>query len=132
MSESILTSVKKNLGIAEDYTAFDPDILLLINGVFSTLNQLGIGPEDGFSISDKVATWDAFIGTNKKLNSVKNYMVYKVRLAFDPPQTSYLIAALEKQAEELEWRLNTVREMTDWTDPSGDIPPDTVLDGGSP
>ena len=117
MAESILTTTKKNLGLDASYTAFDPDIVLYINGVFSTLNQLGIGPEDGFAIVDDTEEWDDFLGTDLKLNSVKTYMYLKVRMLFDPPQTAHHLTAVEKQAEELEWRLNTVREMTEWVAP---------------
>lgn len=130
MSESILTSVKKNLGLEASYTVFDADILLYINGVFSTLNQLGIGPENGFSISSATTTWDAFYGTNKKYSSIRTYVTLKVRMLFDPPQTSYLIDALNQQAKELEWRLNAVREETEWTSPIPFVITDTVLDGG--
>lgn len=133
MSESILTSTKQNLGIAVSDTSFDADILLFINGVFSTLNQLGIGPEDGYSISDATPTWDAFIGSDKKKNSVRTYMYLAVRMLFDPPQTSYLIEALNKQKQELEWRLNVVRETTEWVDPDPeDVELPVVLDGGEP
>ena len=118
MIASILTSVKKNLGIDESYTFFDDDILLYINGVFSTLNQLGIGPDDGFAIEDDTATWDTYLADNLKLSSVKTYMYLKVRLLFDPPTTSFAIEALNKQAVELEWRLNVVREETEWVDPN--------------
>lgn len=118
MIASILTSVKKNLGIDESYTFFDDDILLYINGVFSTLNQLGIGPDDGFAIEDDTATWDTYLADNLKLNSVKTYMYLKVRLLFDPPTTSFAIEALNNQAKELEWRLNVVREETEWVDPN--------------
>ena len=118
MIASILTSVKKNLGIDESYTFFDDDILLYINGVFSTLNQLGIGPDDGFSIEDDTATWDTYLADNLKLSSVKTYMYLKVRLLFDPPATSFAIEALNRQAQELEWRLNVVREETAWVDPN--------------
>lgn len=118
MIASILTSVKKNLGIDESYTFFDDDILLYINGVFSTLNQLGIGPDDGFAIEDDTATWDTYLADNLKLNSVKTYMYLKVRLLFDPPTTSFAIEALNNQATELEWRLNVVREETAWVDPN--------------
>lgn len=118
MIASILTSVKKNLGIDESYTFFDDDILLYINGVFSTLNQLGIGPDDGFAIEDDTATWDTYLADNLKLSSVKTYMYLKVRLLFDPPTTSFAIEALNRQAQELEWRLNVVREETEWVDPN--------------
>lgn len=117
MAESILTSVKKILGLDENYTVFDPDILMHVNSVFSTLNQLGIGPTSGFSIEDKTTTWDAFLGSDKNLNSVKTYMCLRVRLLFDPPGTSYLIEAMQKQIQELEVRLNILREGTAWTDP---------------
>lgn len=132
MSESILDSTKKVLGLDSSYTAFDQDVILFINGTFSTLNQLGIGPEGGYSIASSTETWDAFIGTNKKLNSVKTYVYLCVRMQFDPPQTGYLMEALQKQKLELEWRLNVTREMTDWTDPTPEPITDNILDGGTP
>ena len=117
MSESILTSVKKVLGLDDDYTTFDPDIIMFINSAFSTLNQLGLGPDTGFSITDKDTTWDAFIGTDDRLNSVKIYVYLKVRSMFDPPQTQYLVEAMKQQIQELEWRLNVVREGDTWVPP---------------
>lgn len=132
MSESILTSVKKILGIDASYTAFDPDILLHINSVFSTLNQLGIGPSHGLTIENATPTWDAFIGADARLNSVKSYVYLRVRLLFDPPTTSYMIDAMRQQITELEWRLNVYREGTAWSDPTvvPVIQPHSVLDGG--
>lgn len=128
---SILNSIKKNLGIAADYTAFDADILMHINSVFSTLNELGIGPDAGFMIEDDEPTWDAFIGEDLRLNSVKTYVYLRVRLLFDPPTTSYLIAATQEQIKEFEWRLNAVREKTAWVDPNVDYTQfDYVIDGG--
>lgn len=131
MIASILTSVKKVLGLDEDYTAFDEDVILLINGFIGTLNQAGIGPEQGFAISDADATWDDFIGPNLQYNGVKNYICLQVRLAFDPPSTSFHTTALKEQAEEFLWRLNVVREHTAWVDPTPYIPMDLVLDGGT-
>lgn len=130
--ESILTSVKKNLGLDDTDTSFDADVILFINGTFSTLNQLGIGPEDGFSITDKTPTWDAFYGTNKKMNSVRTYVYLKVKMLFDPPQTSFLNEALNQQAKEFEWRLNALREDTEWTDPNPGPDDDITIDGGAP
>lgn len=132
MSDSILTSTKKMLGIAEDYTAFDVDILMHINTVFSTLNQLGIGPEAGYMIEDATPTWDAFLGDDLRKNSVKTYVYLSVRLLFDPPQTSFHIQAMRDQQKELEWRLNVVRETTEWVDPDPTLLEDAVLDGGEP
>lgn len=118
MSTSILTSVKKNLGILDDYTAFDDDILMHINTAFSTLRQLGIGPDVGFEIADKTALWDTFTGGDPKLNSVKTYIWIKVRLLFDPPTSSFMIESLKKQADEIEWRLNRDREDVAWVSPT--------------
>ena len=115
MTDSILDSTKKVLGLADDYTAYDVDILMHINSVFSTLNQLGIGPEDGFAIEDSSVTWDTYLEGDLKKNSVKTYMAARVKMLFDPPTTSYLIAAMEKQ-------IIVVREETEWVDPD----PETV------
>lgn len=121
MEESILTSTKKVLGIASDYTVFDEDIIMHINTAFSTLTQLGVGPVDGFSIVDDSAEWINFLETETKIDSIKTYVFLRVKQLFDPPQTSYLISAQEKQIEQLEWRLNQHREETEWADP--DPPP---------
>lgn len=131
MSNSILTSTKKTLNLAEDYEAFDPDVILHINSVFSTLNQLGVGPDVGFMIEDKVPTWDAFLGSDPRLNHVKTYVYLRVRLLFDPPQTGYLVEAIKEQIKELEWRLNVQREDTEWVNPDpAVITGDSILDGG--
>ena len=133
MENSILKSVKKVLGIDATYTAFDEDILMHINSVFSTLHQLGIGPDGGFHIEDDTALWTDLIGTNARQNSIKTYVSLKVRLIFDPPQTSYLVDALNHQIQELEWRILSYRESYAWTNPVTTIPPPgSVLDGGAP
>lgn len=107
MENSILTSVKKSLmGVTEDDTAFDDQILLHINNVFPTLHQLGVGPTEGFSISGKEETWDDFVTDKLLQNFVKGYVVNKVKLAFDPPASSFVLSSLEKQTEELTWRIN--------------------------
>ena len=106
MSKSILNSTKKILGIAEDYTAFDLDIITHINSVFTTLQQLGVGPVEGFMIEDALPTWEHFLGDDKRLNSVKTYVYMRVRLMFDPPATSFAISSMQEQVKELEWRLN--------------------------
>lgn len=119
MEQSILISTKKILGIADDYTVFDLDVITHINSTFSTLTQLGVGPAGGFMIDDATAVWEDFIGTDDiQYNSVKSYVFLRVRQLFDPPTTSYLISAVERQISELEWRLNVHREETGWTDPN--------------
>ncbi len=124
MNDSILTSTKKSLGLDEDYTAFDPDIIMHINSVLSTLNQLGIGPGLGFMIEDKEALWDTFLGSDPRLNNVKTYVYLRVRMLFDPPQTSYHTTAMQDQIKELEWRINVQREDEQWTNP---LPPALVV-----
>src|SRR3954447_17475451 len=137
MEMSILNSTKKILGIAEDYTVFDLDIITHINSAFSTLTQLGVGPAEGFMIEDDTAVWSDFIATDLQYNSVKSYVFLRVRQLFDPPTTSYLISAVEKQIQELEWRLNSHREESAWVDPDPqpiyieDIYEGTVLEVGN-
>lgn len=104
--ESILTSTKKMLGIAADYDHFDADIIMHINSVFMTLNQLGVGPDEGFMIMDEDACWSDFLPSGQQLEGVKTYMYQKVRLMFDPPVSSATLQALERQVTEWEWRLN--------------------------
>lgn len=104
--DSILTSIKKLLGIPEDYEQFDADITMHINSVFMILKQLGVGPENGFSISDKTSTWDEFIAKGDNLEAVKSYVYMKVRLMFDPPLSSAVTEAINRNISELEWRLN--------------------------
>lgn len=105
MDDSILTSVKKMLGINEDYTVFDKDIILHINSVFMILSQLGVGPRTGFSIIDKTATWSDYLGEEARLESVKTYMYLRVRLLFDPPLNSAVIDVIKSQSDEIGWRL---------------------------
>lgn len=106
IDDSILNSTKKLLGIAEDYDAFDIDIVMHINSVFNTLSQLGLHPTDGFAIKDEYSAWSDYIDNQKLYNSVKTYMYLKVRLLFDPPTTSFAIESFAKQIAEYEWRIN--------------------------
>lgn len=110
MGDSILTSVKKSLGIIEEYEHFDPELIMYINTAFSTLNQLGVGPEEGFTIVDKSASWSDFIPSENsaKLELVKTYVCLKVRLIFDPPSSSAVMESINKMISECEWRINIV------------------------
>lgn len=114
MTDSILNGTKKILGVGAEYDAFDLDIITHINSVFSTLQQLGIGPEEGFMIEGEDELWEDFLGNDKRLNAVKSYTYLRVRLLFDPPANSFLVASLDEQRKELEWRLNSVREEDKW------------------
>jgi hypothetical protein len=108
--ESILTETKKALGIAEDVVVFDTDIRMHINSALGTLNQLGIGPENGFEIIDANQTWADILASDLKLSPAKSYVHLRVRMLFDPPANSWLTVAMKEQIEQLEWRLNSVRE----------------------
>ena len=112
--ESILTSIKKLLGIAEEYEHFDNDIIMHINSVFMILTQLGVGPSKGFVITDSSASWDDFLKEEKeKLQAVKTYMYMKVRLMFDPPTSSAVMESMNRTISELEWRLNVAVDPED-------------------
>jgi hypothetical protein len=120
MEQSILKSTKNVLGLAVDYTVFDLAVITHINSAFSILTQLGVGPSEGFMIEDDKAVWDDFIILSDDLsyNSVKSYIYLKTRLLFDPPTTSFHLEAMNRQIEEMEWRLNVNREETEWVDPN--------------
>jgi len=107
---SILTSIKKLLGLDDLYTQFDTDITIYINSVLMSLTQLGVGPVEGFFITDKTVTWPDFIGQRKDLEAVKSFVYLKVRLIFDPPTSSFVVDAITRQIAELEWRINIQAE----------------------
>lgn len=102
--ESILNSIKKLLGIQSDYTAFDSDIIMHINSVFLTLNQLNLGPSSGFSITDSTSLWDDY-SKEPNVHMVKTYIYLKVKLLFDPPASSAVMESINRNISEIEWRL---------------------------
>lgn len=109
-NDSILDSVKKLLGPGPDQTEFDSEILMDINGVFFELQQLGVGPEEGFSVYDNTAKWIDFTPDEKVLNALKPYMYLKVKLIFDPPTSSSVLTSFENMINRFEWRLNVGSE----------------------
>lgn len=108
--DSILTSTKKLLGIQEEYTDFDSDIIIHINSVLMNLNQIGIGPATGYRILGKTEKWADYLSSNINLEGVKTYIYFKVRLMFDPPSSSFVLDSIDRQIKELEWRLNIQAE----------------------
>ena len=102
---SILNTIKKMLGIETDDTSFDTDVIVNINSAIMILSQYGIGPINGFIVSDNTAVWSDLVGDSKKIEAVKTYIYLKVRLVFDPPTSSAVIDAMTKQIDELGWRL---------------------------
>lgn len=109
--DSILTSVKKLLGIAEDYQHFDDDIIMHINSVLMILTQLGVGPSEGFFVTGKSNAWSEFIpAEDKNFEAVKSYVFMKVKLLFDPPTSSAVADSYNRLINEFEWRLNAAAD----------------------
>ena len=104
--DSILTSIKKLLGITASYEHFDPDIIMHINSVFMILTQLGVGPPEGFAIEDDSSLWTDFLPDTTNLEAVRSYVYMKVKLMFDPPASGIVTEAYNRMIAELEWRLN--------------------------
>lgn len=121
MADSVLDSVKTALGLALDDKSFDPELVMHINSVFGTLNQLGVGPLEGFAISDNGTTWEEFIATDMRMNPVKSYMFLRVKMLFDPPPTSFALDAIKERIKEEEWRIAVAIE-----DESLPVPPPTA------
>jgi hypothetical protein len=117
VTNSILNSVKKVLGMEASYTAFDTDVLMHINTAFSTLHQLGVGPPDAFVVSNSTPEWSSFIASVDGIEAVRSYVFLRVRLLFDPPTTSFGITAMENMVKEMEWRLNAVVDVGEDEDP---------------
>lgn len=110
--ESILTSIKKLLGIEEAYTHFDDDIIIHINSVLAKLTQLGVGPPEGFSISDATTTWNEYLGNDLRLSSVRSFVFLSVKLMFDPPSSSSAIESMNRIISEYEWRITLTTDST--------------------
>ena len=105
--ESILTSIKKQIGLTEEDTSFDDNLIFFINSAFAVLNDEGVGPQNGFRISGKEETWNLLEGTPGYRPYLQEYMYIQAKLKFDPPQSSTLLELLQQQKQELEWRLYT-------------------------
>jgi hypothetical protein len=104
--DSILTSIKKMLGISEEYEHFDPEIIMHINTVFMGLTQIGVGVAEGYMIASKDDKWSDFLPTDKLIEAVKSYTYLKVKLIFDPPSSSTIIESYNRLLSEFEWRIN--------------------------
>ncbi len=112
--DSILTSIKQQLGIVEDYGAFDNELIIHINSVLRILNQMGVG-KTGFNISDSSSTWSDFLGAyENELSDVKTYVYLKVRTIWDPPTVGSHVTAMENMIKELEWRINVQIDPLDY------------------
>jgi hypothetical protein len=119
MDDSILDTIKKMNGVTADYTVYDTDFIVFINGAMMTLNQLGVGPKEGFTISGRSETWDDFLPSDSFLDGVKQYIFLHVKMLFDPPQSSIAMEAYKQQKEEMGWRL---KEQAEYYSPEGPKP----------
>ena len=111
--ESILNSMKKMLGpTIEQYNIFDVDLIIIINSVFSTLFQLGVGPQNApFTISSELETWSNFLPDSAaSIAMVKSYMYLRLKLLFDPPSSGFVLDSYKAQIAEFEWRANVMEE----------------------
>lgn len=126
--DSILTSTKAALGLLEEDTSFDAELVMHINSVISTFNQLGLGPDEGYAITDKEQTWTDFLGDELRYNDAKQLTFYMVKMAFDPPGVGYVITAYEKVIEEMKYRLATTRdEITRPPEPDPEPDPEDIF-----
>lgn len=114
MEESILKTIRKMIGPSVSYDIFDTDLIVHINSAFMTLYELGVGTPQCFRITGETETWDDFIQGDSELEAVISYVYMKVRLVFDPPSTGYLVTSYEKRIQELEWRLNVMKDPGPW------------------
>lgn len=114
VNDSILNSIKKLIGPGVEHTFFDQDLITHINTAFFVLSQLGVGPSTPFTISSDSETWADFMSDEAKFRAVVDYVYLRVRQIFDPPTNSFVVSSLEKQQNELEWRLNVMAETPTW------------------
>ena len=110
MNDSILVTIKKMLGLDDEYTPFDMDVIVHINAAFMTLCQMGIGPKEGYEVSDYDQTWSDFLTNEVMLGAVKTWVYLQVKMVFDPPSNSFVMDAMKTQAEQILWRLNVQAE----------------------
>lgn len=106
MEQSILKDIKRQLGVGEECSAFDNDLILLINSTFSKIFQIGFGTTP-YSISSDTNTWNEIIDDNSEYLFIKEYLYLSVRMAFDPPSNSFLCDVIKERIKELEWRLHS-------------------------
>lgn len=104
--DNILTSIKELLGVGKDESPFDMDIKIHINTALSILTNLGIGPSTGFRVRNGTELWSDFIPADKNLEDVITYVYIKVKLIFDPPLSSAVIASYESMLKELTFYIN--------------------------
>ena len=107
--EKILDSIKELMGSSIDYTAYNKDLVILINSTLSVLKQVGIGSMT-FRITEDSGTWQEFLGDDSRLEMAKTYVYLKTKLIFDPPLSSTVIECYKESIREIEWRLGILAD----------------------
>ena len=103
----ILYDVKEFCLLSEDNDSFDSQIIFHINAGFAVLNQLGVGSNQPFVISDDSKSWADFSNDVFIQALAQTYISIKTKLIFDPPLTVAHIEALRNILAETEWRLDS-------------------------
>lgn len=111
MSDSILDSIKHELGIDVGCDAFDLDVRMHINSALSTLYQIGVESARNKLVTGPDVGWlDIFEGDEDLLPMISQYILLKVRIIFDPPTSSFVLESINKTIAELEWRIQIEAE----------------------
>lgn len=105
-SNSILLTVKKSIGPSAEYPDFRQELLNWINNTLAVLCDIGVGPKDGFLVTDETQTWADFVEPIPKWSTVITFVCSKAKLNFDPPVNGSSLQALKESVDEDEWRLN--------------------------
>lgn len=113
ISESILNSVKKMLGISPDISAFDVDIIANINAGISILTQVGVGPDTGFVVTSGDETYEEYLIRPNEYKMVNMFLFLKTKIAFDPPTSATLMQAYKEQMDEYLWRLQVDHDVAE-------------------
>lgn len=127
LEDSILKTVKTLLDVELDDSSFDGSLVLYINGAFATFRSLGLGPDDGFRIAGEDTKWSDYLDNEERMESAKVCLALMVKEAFDPPQSSYAVTAMQEQIKEHQYRLKELREVERWTEPVPRLRPDPEL-----
>ena len=126
-SPSILVSTKAALGVTQDDTSFDAELLTFINSALAEVNQVGVGPVEGLMIFSEAEEWEALIGNDARLNIVKPYVYLYCKMLFDPPEVGFVLTSMERILERHIWRLMVVADkpkvaLADVTSPDLPLP----------
>lgn len=115
--KTILEDIRHAIGLGDEHTFFDSDLIMHINSTFDVIHQLGAGPITGFTIQNGTETWDDYFAGHETIEFIKTYVYISTKLVFDPPQNSFLVKALEDKQKEYEWRINVAAESKFWKTP---------------